>query len=98
MAAPAWDGPPVWSHGDLLAGNVLVKDGRLCGLIRVRRRDLGARQGLGADLHQRPDLLPGHQPDDVRRSPAGGRSGSFRPRLTPEALLLHDQTRSSPGS
>ncbi|MEU2638950.1 phosphotransferase [Micromonospora fulviviridis] len=41
LAAPAWDGPPVWSHGDLLAGNVLVKDGRLCGLI-----DFGAA-GVG---------------------------------------------------
>ncbi|MFI7282408.1 aminoglycoside phosphotransferase family protein [Micromonospora chersina] len=41
LAAPAWDGPPVWSHGDLLAGNVLVKGGRLCGLI-----DFGAA-GVG---------------------------------------------------
>lgn len=41
LAAPAWDGPPVWTHGDLLTGNVLVKDGRLCGLI-----DFGAA-GVG---------------------------------------------------
>ena len=31
--APAWDGPPVWVHGDLSAGNVLVRDGRLAGVI-----------------------------------------------------------------
>jgi aminoglycoside phosphotransferase (APT) family kinase protein len=30
---PAWDGPPVWVHGDLLAGNVLVRDGRLHAVI-----------------------------------------------------------------
>lgn len=41
LAAPVWDGPPVWTHGDLLAGNVLVRDGRLRGLI-----DFGAA-GVG---------------------------------------------------
>lgn len=41
LAAPQWDGPPVWTHGDLLAGNVLVRDGRLSGVI-----DFGAA-GVG---------------------------------------------------
>ncbi|WP_319460295.1 aminoglycoside phosphotransferase family protein [Micromonospora sp. RTP1Z1] len=41
LAAPAWDGPPVWTHGDLLTGNVLVRDGRLAGVI-----DFGAA-GVG---------------------------------------------------
>ncbi|WP_052848646.1 aminoglycoside phosphotransferase family protein [Streptomyces avicenniae] len=32
--APAYEGPPAWSHGDLLAGNVLVApDGRLTAVI-----------------------------------------------------------------
>jgi aminoglycoside phosphotransferase (APT) family kinase protein len=33
LAAPAWDGPPVWVHGDLLPGNLLVTDGRLSAVI-----------------------------------------------------------------
>ncbi|WNM40223.1 aminoglycoside phosphotransferase family protein [Micromonospora halotolerans] len=41
LAAPVWHGPPVWTHGDLLPGNVLVRDGRLRGLI-----DFGAA-GVG---------------------------------------------------
>jgi len=33
VAAPAWDGPPVWIHGDLDARNLLVRDGRLNGIL-----------------------------------------------------------------
>jgi aminoglycoside phosphotransferase (APT) family kinase protein len=33
LAAPAYDGTPVWVHGDLLPGNILLRDGRLVGLI-----------------------------------------------------------------
>jgi aminoglycoside phosphotransferase (APT) family kinase protein len=33
LGAPAWDGPPVWIHGDLDARNLLVRDGRLSGVI-----------------------------------------------------------------
>ncbi len=33
LAAPIWHGPPVWVHGDLLPGNVLVCGRRLCGVI-----------------------------------------------------------------
>jgi aminoglycoside phosphotransferase (APT) family kinase protein len=32
LAAP-WRGPPVWVHGDVAAGNLLVRDGRLCAVI-----------------------------------------------------------------
>lgn len=32
LAAEEWDGPPVWFHGDL-AGNLLVRDRRLAGVI-----------------------------------------------------------------
>ncbi len=31
--ATHWEGPPVWSHGDIALGNLLVKDGSLCAVI-----------------------------------------------------------------
>jgi aminoglycoside phosphotransferase (APT) family kinase protein len=33
LAAPEWDRPPVWIHGDLDSRNLLVKGGRLCAVI-----------------------------------------------------------------
>ncbi len=33
LAAPVWDGPALWLHGDLHPANVLVRDGRLAALI-----------------------------------------------------------------
>jgi aminoglycoside phosphotransferase (APT) family kinase protein len=31
--ASAWRGPPVWVHGDIAAGNLLIRDGRLSAVI-----------------------------------------------------------------
>ncbi|KDN88167.1 phosphotransferase [Kitasatospora cheerisanensis] len=33
VTAPAWDGPPLWVHGDLHPANVLVADGTLTGIV-----------------------------------------------------------------
>ena len=33
LRAPPWSGPPVWVHGDLMPGNLLVRGGRLTGVI-----------------------------------------------------------------
>ena len=33
LQAPAWRGPPVWIHGDLQSGNLLVHQGRLSAVI-----------------------------------------------------------------
>jgi aminoglycoside phosphotransferase (APT) family kinase protein len=33
LAAPEWDGEPVWVHGDLTPGNLLVVDGRLSAVL-----------------------------------------------------------------
>ncbi|MEV5542173.1 phosphotransferase [Saccharopolyspora shandongensis] len=31
VAAPAWQGAPLWLHGDLHPANVVVRDGMLAG-------------------------------------------------------------------
>ena len=33
LAAPVWDRPPVWVHGDLDARNLLVRDGRIAAVV-----------------------------------------------------------------
>jgi aminoglycoside phosphotransferase (APT) family kinase protein len=33
LSAPAWDGPPVWIHGDLAPANMLAYEGRLSAVI-----------------------------------------------------------------
>lgn len=33
LKAPIWGKDPVWIHGDLLAGNLLINQGRLCAII-----------------------------------------------------------------
>ncbi|MGZ4352612.1 MAG: aminoglycoside phosphotransferase family protein [Gaiellaceae bacterium] len=33
VRSPAWSGPPVWLHGDLMPGNLLVRGGRLAAVI-----------------------------------------------------------------
>jgi aminoglycoside phosphotransferase (APT) family kinase protein len=33
LAAPEWDRPPVWIHGDLDARNLLVRDGQITGVL-----------------------------------------------------------------
>ncbi|MEV0096548.1 aminoglycoside phosphotransferase family protein [Streptomyces sp. NPDC050738] len=55
LGAPAWSGPPVWLHSDLMPGNLLTADGRLTGVI-----DFGTL-GVGdpaADLLPAWNLLP----------------------------------------
>ncbi len=33
LDTPEWTGPPVWIHGDVAAGNLIFRDGRLAALI-----------------------------------------------------------------
>ena len=33
LTAPEWPGPPAWIHGDVMPGNLLVRDGRLSAVI-----------------------------------------------------------------
>ena len=92
LAAPPWDGPPVWHHGDLDARNWLVRDGRISGVIDWggdgRRRPGLRRHGrVEAALARRARRVPRGAADRRRNvgasaglgSVAGGRS----------ACLLH---------
>ncbi len=41
LSAPVWAAAPVWIHGDLHGGNLLVKEGSLCGVIDFGGLSLG---------------------------------------------------------
>ena len=41
LAAPDWAGSPVWLHADLLPGNILVRGGRLAGVLDFGAMALG---------------------------------------------------------
>jgi aminoglycoside phosphotransferase (APT) family kinase protein len=55
LRAPAWDGPPVWIHGDLYDGNLLVERGRLSAVIDFGGLGIG---DPGCDLIVAWSLLP----------------------------------------
>ena len=63
--AATWHGPPVWVHGDVAAGNLLVEDGRLSAVI-----DFGT-SGVGdpsCDLSISWTLFEGEARDAFRAS------------------------------
>ncbi|HZC69957.1 MAG TPA: aminoglycoside phosphotransferase family protein [Jatrophihabitans sp.] len=63
--AATWDGPPVWFHGDVAVGNLLVRDGRLAAVI-----DFGT-SGVGdpaCDLVLAWTFLDGESRDAFRRT------------------------------
>jgi aminoglycoside phosphotransferase (APT) family kinase protein len=41
LNAPVWKNPPVWIHGDLHGGNLLLREGALCGVIDFGGLGLG---------------------------------------------------------
>lgn len=41
LEAPAWDGKPVWIHGDLLKSNLILQGGRLCAVIDFGEAGIG---------------------------------------------------------
>ncbi|MBN0043811.1 aminoglycoside phosphotransferase family protein [Streptomyces actuosus] len=55
LRAPAHDGPPVWAHGDLSPGNVLVEHGRLGAVIDFATAGVG---DPAVDLIVAWNLLP----------------------------------------
>ena len=77
--AATWHGPPVWFHGDIAAGNLLVEGGRLSAVI-----DFGTSGGGRPFLRPgyRVDLLPGRGAGRVpRRTSPGRRDLEAGPRL-----------------
>ncbi|MBW4720112.1 aminoglycoside phosphotransferase family protein [Saccharothrix obliqua] len=63
LAVPAWSGEPVWLHGDLSPGNVLVRGGRLAAVIDFTLSGVG---DPAADLVVAWNLLTGAERDRFR--------------------------------
>jgi aminoglycoside phosphotransferase (APT) family kinase protein len=55
LLGPSWDGPNVWLHADLMPGNLLVRDGRLSGVIDFPTAGVG---DPATDLIVAWNLLP----------------------------------------
>lgn len=71
VATPPWDGPPLWIHGDLHPGNLLVHEGRLSAVIDFGDLTSG---DPATDLGVAWLLLPPPARLDLR-SATGGRRG-----------------------
>ncbi|MEU8267706.1 aminoglycoside phosphotransferase family protein [Sphaerisporangium sp. NPDC049002] len=63
LDAPAWDGPDVWVHGDLLPGNLLVVDGRLSAVIDFGGLNTG---DPACDLQPAWNVFAGHSRERFR--------------------------------
>jgi aminoglycoside phosphotransferase (APT) family kinase protein len=63
LEAPEWSGPPVWLHGDLLPGNLLVEGSRLAGVIDWSLLGVG---DPACDLTMAWCLLPAEERGVVR--------------------------------
>jgi aminoglycoside phosphotransferase (APT) family kinase protein len=57
LQVPQWSKPPVWVHGDLSPGNLLVQNGRLCAVIDFGNLGIG---DPACDLIIAWNLLPAH--------------------------------------
>ncbi|MBX3576777.1 MAG: aminoglycoside phosphotransferase family protein [Rhizobiaceae bacterium] len=65
LQVPDWPHEPVWVHGDLSPGNLLIRDGRLCGVIDFAGAGLG---DPGEDLRVAWNLLPAEVRPRFRRA------------------------------
>lgn len=63
LAAPVWRGARVWTHGDLMPANLLVRDGRLTGVLDWECMGLG---DPACDLAVAWNLLPAASRDVFR--------------------------------
>lgn len=79
LSAPPWSGPPLWLHGDLHPGNLLIGDGRLTGVIDFGdltsgdpATDLSVRWMLPRSMRERFDAWPADDQRDASRMRARG--------------------------
>lgn len=63
VAAPAWDRPPVWTHGDLDPRNLLVDGGKLTGVIDFSGMGIG---DPACDVAAAWKVLPADERDSFR--------------------------------
>ncbi|MHC5795822.1 aminoglycoside phosphotransferase family protein [Lacisediminihabitans sp. FW035] len=63
LAAQPWAGAPVWAHGDLLSGNVLLSGGRLSGILDFAAAGVG---DPSCDLMAAWSMLPAPSRDVFR--------------------------------
>jgi aminoglycoside phosphotransferase (APT) family kinase protein len=63
LDAPAWSGPEIWLHGDLLPGNLLVVDGRLTAVIDWGALNVG---DAACDLQPAWNMFAGESRDRFR--------------------------------
>jgi len=73
LSAPSWPGPPLWLHGDLHPGNLLVSDGHLSGVIDFGdltsgdpATDLSLLWMLPRSIRSRFEAWASGEPDGVR--------------------------------
>src|SRR6202044_3006572 len=76
LAAPGYDGPPRWLHGDLHPANILVSDGRVSGVIDFGDITSG---DPATDLAVAWMLLPLEHHATFRAAYQSARSGSLDP-------------------
>jgi aminoglycoside phosphotransferase (APT) family kinase protein len=78
LSAPTWPGPPLWLHGDLHPGNLLVSDGHLSGVIDFGdltsgdpATDLSLLWMLPRSIRSRFEGWAGDEPDALRMRARG---------------------------
>jgi aminoglycoside phosphotransferase (APT) family kinase protein len=97
LQAAAWNGPPLWLHGDLQAGNLLAVDGRLSAVIDFGSLSVG---DPACDLMFAWNLFSAETRDDFRAALrvddatwARGRGLALSVGLIALPLLPEHQTR-----
>ena len=78
LSAPPWPGPPLWLHGDLHPGNLLVSDGHLSGVIDFGdltcgdpATDLSVLWMLPRSIRSRFEAWAGEDPDALKMRARG---------------------------